>query len=57
MLEHVHGFPVSRDDEVASTAIYESSSRDGPEIRWDADGGAWIPTYAHLMTQTDRHGR
>ena len=55
-LERVHRFPLSRRDEDSIKAMYESFYVAGPDIRWDPDGGSWIPSYAELMVQTDPQG-
>jgi hypothetical protein len=55
-LERVHGFPLSAEDKASLKASYWPFFEHGPDIRWDPDGGSWIPTYAELMTGTDRDG-
>jgi hypothetical protein len=55
-LERVHGFPLSADDEASIKASLWPFFDRGPDIKWDPDGGSWIPTYAELMTGTDRDG-
>ena len=56
-LERAHGFPLSPADEAGIKRSYWPFYERGPDIRWDPDGGSWIPSYAELMSQTDRDGR
>ena len=56
-LERVHGFRLSHEDEDDIKAVNQSFYISGPDIRWDPDGGSWIPSYAELMAQTDPRGR
>ena len=51
-----HRFRLSADDAAGIRAIYETFATHGPAIRWDPTGGAWIPTFAELMRETDAHG-
>jgi hypothetical protein len=56
-LERTHGFSLSRQDEGVIESACNSFYLGGPDTRWDSSGAAWIPSYAELMTQTDRQGR
>src|ERR1700687_499453 len=56
-LERVHGFPLTPEDEGTIKDTFHSFYNAGPDIRWDPDGGAWIPSYADLMAQTDPRGQ
>ena len=60
-LEHVHGFPLTEEDESTIKYVYTSFYVGGPDIRYsfprnDFAGGQWFPTYAELMVQTDLQG-
>jgi len=55
-LEHAHRFRLTAGDRRGIASMYEAFGRDGPDIRWDSSGDPWIPTYAEVMSQTDRHG-
>ena len=60
-LEHVHGFPLTEEDESSIKYVYTSFYLGGPDIRYsfprsDFAGGQWFPTYAQLMVQTDLRG-
>ena len=56
-LERVHGFSLTQADEATIKDVYHSFYVAGPAIRFDPEGGSWIPTYAELMAQTDPQGR
>ena len=56
-LTSVHGFSLSDDDRQELGAVYRSLYRGGPRMRGDFGGGAWIPTYAELMSQVGASGR
>jgi hypothetical protein len=56
-LERVHRFTLTRQDTSSIESAYSAFCRDGPSIRWDSSGEAWIPSYADLMVQTDDQGR
>jgi hypothetical protein len=51
-----HRFPITDRDIEVIGSIYGRFAREGPDVRWDPDGGSWIPTYAELMTETDGRG-
>jgi hypothetical protein len=55
-LERTHGFRLRDEDEGSIESAYRSFYLGGPDIRWDSSGASWIPSYADLMTQTDRRG-
>lgn len=50
-----HGFPLSAGDITALSALYDTVGSEGPLMRWDT-GGAWIPTYADLMSAREPGG-
>jgi hypothetical protein len=56
-LERIHGFRLSHADETSISEVYRSFYAGGPDLRWDPDGGSWIPSYAELMAGTDLRGR
>ena len=51
-----HGFLLSQGDRADIAELYAQFGDDGPTIRWDSTGGAWIPSYAELMADTDGRG-
>jgi hypothetical protein len=50
-----HTFPLAASDITALSALYDTFGAEGPLMRWDT-GGAWIPTYAELMSARDPGG-
>jgi hypothetical protein len=55
-LENTHRFPLTSEDEAGIGFLYSKFREGGPGMRWDPTGGAWIPSYADLMTRTDPQG-
>ena len=55
-LKRGHGFPLSDADERGIAETYRTLYVGGPGLRGDFGGGAWIPSYGELMSQTDLAG-
>jgi hypothetical protein len=55
-LENTHRFPLTSEDKAGIRLLYSKFREEGPALRWDPAGGAWIPSYADLMAQTDPQG-
>jgi hypothetical protein len=55
-LERTHGFSLSDNDKRGIAEIYRSLYVGGPNVCGNFGGGAWIPSYAQLMTQSDLLG-
>ena len=56
-LERTHGFGLSEEDEGTIRSACTWFYVGGPATRWDSSGASWIPSFAELMTETDRHGQ
>src|SRR5262245_4332062 len=56
-LARTHGFALSKGDGETIESALSWFSEGGPDTRWDSSGARWIPSYAELMTATDREGR
>ena len=55
-LAGAHGFSLTDAERQGIASIYSRVTEGGPLLRWDATGGAWIPSYAELMTAGDYNG-
>jgi hypothetical protein len=56
-LKETHGFPLSDEDEQGIAEVYRSLYQGGPDLKGNFGKGAWIPSYAQLMSQSDLSGR
>ncbi len=55
-LTTTHGFLLSVGEQTDIAALHARFGDGGPTMRWDSIGGAWIPSYAELMADTDGRG-
>jgi hypothetical protein len=55
-LTTTHGFPLSLGEQADIAALHARFGDSGPTMRWDSTGGAWVPSYAELMADTDGGG-
>ena len=55
-LTEAHGFSLDYSDRETLLQIHKSFCKQGPDIRWDPNAGAWAPTYHELMVQADTMG-